>query len=198
MTKAILDNGIAQMDTERIITDQQPCTQNLLLDEASTASTSSMPSPMLTPTSADFLDSYPSSPTLVPLSGSMPTIHDVILALQSNPQPATKRCPFCPATSTRMFKPGALQQHLSSGVHGKMSVALPQQVPGEILFHCPLALMNSSSKDTTPKYFSAVSALAQHIESGACHDGKKTFSRAIEYLQQKMEAVGLGGLKLVN
>lgn len=166
MTKEKLNEGIAAMDTERIITRHQVPTPSLLQDTASTASTSS--SPILTPTSTEFLDSYPSTAILTPVS----ELSSLSLA------------------SSLTFQPGALHQHVSPGAHAAASEG--------ILFHCPLALVTNPCDDRPPREFAAVSSLAQHIESGACHGGKETFSLAIEYLQQKMEALGLGGLKLMN
>lgn len=109
-----------------------------------------------------------------------------------------KRCPICPPSRTRTFKPRALQQHLSSSVHAKVYLTLVQKTPDEISFHCPLALMKGSSVKKPLKHFSTVSGLAQHIESGACHGGKETLRRAVEYLQNKMKTMGLGGVKLLN
>lgn len=201
MTKTKLDAAIARNDPERIITSTQVSTNWLLEEIASTTSTSPVRSPILTPTSIEFLDSYPPSAILTPLCSPSPTTlaSTSPSSIQWLSTPAGhKGCPFCPLSRTRTFNPGALRQHLSSSVHTRTFISLPQQAADEILFHCPRSLMSSVNKKKALKNFSAVSGLAQHLESGACHGGKETLSRAVEYLQKEMKAMGLGGVRLLN
>ena len=58
--------------------------------------------------------------------------------------------------------------------------------------------MGAGSQKKAIKQFSTVSGLAQHLESGACDGGKGTFRRVVEYVQDEMEGMGFGGLKLVS
>ncbi|OBS17515.1 hypothetical protein FPOA_12007 [Fusarium poae] len=125
-----------------------------LEDDVSETSTSSTSSPLLTLTSTEFFESYP-SPMQTPYS-SVPDVSDLIQAVNRRLGGANgfTRCPLCPRRRTRTFGPGALQQHLSSGFHSK---TLPTTV--------------GSSTRKPPKTFSTVSGLAQHVESGACYGG---------------------------
>ncbi|KAH6986916.1 hypothetical protein EDB80DRAFT_756122 [Ilyonectria destructans] len=182
ITKAQLNAAIIKNDVNEIITTQAS-TKWLLEEDVSETSTSPVRSPLLTPTSTEFLDSYPPTAIHTPLGSPHST--------------GRKQCTICPPSRTRTFEPRALQQHLSSSVHAKVHLSLVQKTPDEISFHCPLALMKGSMKKPL-KHFSTVSGLAQHIESGAYHGGKETLRRAVEYLQNEMKAMSLGGLKLLN
>lgn len=199
MTKTTLNGAIAMNDTRRIITSGGVTAQWLLEDNPSAASTSQTRSPLLTPTSTEFLDSYPSSVVLTPtstLSGSTDLCSMLTLRLRT--QSGYQKCPLCPPSRTRKFKPGALQQHLSSSVHAQVSASLPLPVPDEISFHCPRALIGEGSSRAANRQFSTVSGLAQHIESGACDGGRATLKRVVEYVQEEMEGMGFGRLNLLR
>jgi hypothetical protein len=205
MTKTKLNAAIAANDTGRIITSGGVTTQWLLDDNSSATSTSQSRSPILTPTSTEFLDSYPPSAILTPTSTlSTSTNFHSILTLQPRTGSGSQRCPLCPPSRTRTFIPSALEQHLSSSVHAQasrllpLSRPLPLSVPEEISFHCPRALIDEGSSKKAVKQFSTVSGLAQHLESGACNGGKATFRRMVEYVQQEMKGMGFGGLKLLS
>ncbi|TAQ85585.1 hypothetical protein B7494_g6091 [Chlorociboria aeruginascens] len=181
MTKTKLNAAIAANDTGRIITSGGVMAQRLLEDNPSATSTSQSRSPLLTPTSTEFLDSYPSSAALTPISTlSNTTMFHSMLTLWpwSRPPSGYQTCPLCPPSRTRTFKHSALQQHLSSSVHAQISMSLP--VPDNISFHCPRALMDEGSMKQPVKQFSTVSGLVQHLESGACNGGKGTFKRVVE------------------
>ncbi|KAE9373696.1 hypothetical protein N431DRAFT_438893 [Stipitochalara longipes BDJ] len=201
MTKTKLNAAIAANDTRRIITSGEVTGQWLLEDNpsASATSTSQIRSPILTPTSTEFLDSYPSSAILTPtstLSTSM-NFHSM-LTLRLRTQSGDQTCPLCLPARTRKFKGSALRQHLSSSVHAKVSMSLPLPVPDEVSFHCPRTLMGEGGKNKPLKKFSTVSGLAQHLESGACDGGRATFRRVVEYVQEEMKGLGFGGLKLLS
>ena len=104
--------------------------------------------------------------------------------------PSGLTCPRCP--SRRPFNSEvALWQHLMSPVH------LPPR------FHCPLALLESSDgKDGDDckgqRSFSTLSGLASHIESGACHGGKFMLWIATKYLEDQLEAMGHGEVRLLK
>jgi hypothetical protein len=197
MTKTRLNAAIIANDTSQIITSGG--SQWLLGNSSSTTSTSQTRSPILTPTSTEFLDSYPPSAMLTPTSTlSASTNFHSILALQPRPRSGPQTCPLCPPSRTRKFNPSALQQHLSSIVHAQVSMSFPLLAPDEITFHCPRALMGEGSKKKAVKQFSTVSGLAQHLESGACNGGKKTLKRMVEYVQEEMKGLGFGGLKLLS
>lgn len=199
MTKTKLNAAIAANDTGQIITSGGVTAQWLLEDNPSATSTSQIRSPILTPTSTEFLDSYPPSAILTPTSTfSTSTNFHSTLTLRPLTRSGYQTCPLCPPSRTRTFKHGALQQHLSSRVHAQVSMSLPLPVPDKILFHCPRVLMSEGSKKKAVRQFSTVSGLAQHLESGACDGGKGTFRRVVGYVQEEMKAMGFGGLRLLS
>ncbi|KAL6721528.1 hypothetical protein ACLMJK_000632 [Lecanora helva] len=63
-------------------------------------------------------------------------------------------------------------------------------------FHCPIGI--SRSTQSSPKYFSTLGGLAQHIESGACGDGAETMRKSIGLVQEKLEERGFQGLRLLK
>jgi hypothetical protein len=151
ITKTKLNSAIAANNTGRIITSGGVTAQWLLEDNPSATSTSQIRSPILTPISTEFLDSYPPSAILTPtstLSTSM-KFHS-ILTLRPRSGSGYQTCPLCPPSCTRTFKHSALQQHLSSSVHAQVY---------EISFHCPRALMCEGSKKKAVRQFSTVSRL---------------------------------------
>lgn len=202
ITKTELNVAILKNDVNGVITTQAS-PKWLLEEDMSETGTSPALSPLLTPTSTEFLDSYPSTVIHSPTGGSHPnSLVGTDLSQMFDPRLGAAaghtRCPICPPSRTRTFGPGALQQHLSSSVHAKGQFTLVQKAPDEILFHCPLALMKGTSPKKPLKHFSTVSGLAQHIESGACQGGKETLRRAVEYLRNEMKNMDLGGVKLLN
>lgn len=171
MTKSKLTAAIAANDKGRIITSRGVTEQWLVEDTVSASSTSPIQSPILTPTSTEFLGSYPPSAIRTPTS---------TLSTSTNFQ----------------FMHSALQQHLSSGIHAQLSISL--LAPDEISFHCPSALMSEETKKNAVRQFSTVSGLAQHLESGACDGGKGTLNRVVEYVQDEVKAMGYGRVKLLR
>lgn len=199
ITKTKLNAAITANDTGRIITSGGVTTQWLLEDNPSATSTSQIRSPILTPTSTEFLGSYPHSAILTPISTlSISTNFHSMLILRPRTRSGYQTCPLCPPSCTRTFKQSALQQHLSSSVHAQVPISLPLLVPDEMSFHCPRALMGEGSKKKAVRQFSTVSGLAQHLESGACDGGKGTFRRVVDYVQEEMKGMGFGGLKLLS
>ncbi len=199
MTKGKLNAAIAASDTERIITSGGVTTQWLLSDSSSMTSTPQVGSPILTPASTEFLDSYSPSAILTPtstLSGA--DFHPLVFTPRPRTQSTKQKCPRCPPSRPRTFDPSALQQHLSSGVHAQVFMPSTWPVPEEISFHCPRALMSEANKQKAAKNFSTVSGLTQHLESGACGGGKGTFKNVIEYVQEEMKRMGFDGLKLLG
>jgi len=199
MTKTKLNAAIAARDTRQIITSGGVTAQWLLEDNPSATSTSQTRSPILTPTSTEFLDSYPPSAILTPTSTvSTSANFPSMLTLRPRTRSSYQTCPLCPPSRTRTFKPDALQQHLSSSIHAQISKSAPLPVPDEISFHCPRALTSEGGKKKAVKQFSTVSGLAQHLESGACDGREVTFRRVVEYVQKEMKGMGFGGLKLLS
>ena len=111
------------------------------------------------------------------------------LALPTTPQ---LRCPICPPSLERTFSTNdALEKHLASAAH------LPK------IFHCPMAF-TSHPEQTSRKHlereekrFATISALTQHLEAGSCRGGKRTFKKAIQYVEEQLLKLGLGEVKLL-
>ncbi|PVH68968.1 hypothetical protein DL98DRAFT_189828 [Cadophora sp. DSE1049] len=203
MTKTKLNGAIATKDTGRIITSRGFEVQTLLEDNlsASASSTSQTLSPILTPTSTEFLGSYPPSPpslVLTPESTLSPSANfHYILPPRLHTQSGFHVCHLCPPSRTRTFKgKAALQQHLSSSVHAQVSTSLP--VLDDISFHFPRTLLGEGSQTRPLKQFSTVSGLVQHLESGACNGGEITLRRVIECVEDEMKGMGFRGLKLLS
>lgn len=105
---------------------------------------------------------------------------------QSSLVALTTRCPLCPADSRQFATPESLQQHLDSPAHSPK------------LFRCPISLAPASSSKSLPrKSFATLSGLAQHLESGACAGGKATLEKAAEYIEAKLEKMGVKKVKLL-
>jgi hypothetical protein len=96
-----------------------------------------------------------------------------------------RKCPMCPAGSTRTFDTAnALWQHMNSAAHAPLS------------YHCPLTLAVGGKG--VIKSFTTLSGMTQHLESGACKGGKKTFQKAVAFVNQKLREVGFGEMKLIS
>jgi hypothetical protein len=67
------------------------------------------------------------------------------------------------------------------------------------IFYCPMALLTEvkSGIARKEKFFSTLSGLSQHLESGACH-GKGTFRLVFEYVEEQLNLLGLCGVTLLN
>jgi len=191
-------------DTERLISSG-PMVYNHVdqYSDGSDASSSSSGTPILTPTS-----SASNSPILTPCSLGDAVQH-LIGTIPQLPAPSATakvtteysrrlsdgrlqapkgplRCPLCP-NKTKVFRSrAALDDHLSSPNHSVK------------MFHCPSNLLEPASGKTTTKYFSTLSGLAQHVESGACGDGMETMRKAMGFIQGKLEDMGFGGVRLLK
>ncbi|CZT10430.1 uncharacterized protein RCO7_10523 [Rhynchosporium graminicola] len=198
MTKTILNNAIASKDTARIITSRAVLPQRLLGNQSvSTSSTSQSRSPILTPTSTTFSGSYPSSVVLTPVSASSNTANfHSALTERLRAQNGFHKCHLCPPSRKRQYTTSGLQSHLSSSVHAQVSVILP--APDDISFHCPRTLVRGGVQKKPVKHFATVSALAQHLESGACEGGIGTMRSVIKYVQEEMKGAGFGEMKLLS
>ncbi|KAK0746928.1 hypothetical protein B0T18DRAFT_429795 [Schizothecium vesticola] len=100
------------------------------------------------------------SPILTPASG-----YSSALAV---PTRGATRCPLCPPTRRPFPTPQSLQQHLKSPAHDAQ------------IFHCPVSPLTFTGVEgqdkATVKWFSTVSGMGQHVESGACVTGGPGFA----------------------
>lgn len=67
------------------------------------------------------------------------------------------------------------------------------------IFHCSIALLPviKSGIARKEKFFSTLSGLSQHLESGACH-GNGAFRLVFEYVEEQLNLLGLCGVTLLN
>lgn len=90
-------------------------------------------------------------------------------------------CPLCPNSLRRFNGRKALDQHMQSPAH--MSK----------IFHCPLILFQGNSGKSKPsmKKFSTISGLVAHIESGACRGGNAGLRTVMQYMEERLEDMGI-------
>ena len=110
--------------------------------------------------------------------------------LSASSSPALRLlCPLCPIGRKPFKSLEALSNHLSSPAHSPKT------------FHCPLALAGYEDQGNVSKmikYFSTLSGLLQHLESGACEGGNITFRKTVEYIERNLGRLGLQRLRLLN
>jgi hypothetical protein len=104
---------------------------------------------------------------------------------------AKLQCPLCPKERKSFVTPQALQQHMDSPVH----CAKVYHCPSNIF---PIAPSKDEKQGKKEKQFSTLSGLSQHLESGACHGGKRTFFYCIDLIQRRLEQLGFGGMRLLS
>ena len=113
------------------------------------------------------------------LGDSQPLLSDLSLALRLT-------CPLCPADRKAFSSREALTKHLSSPAH------LPK------VYHCPFYFAGLEDDPQLMKYFSTLSGLMQHLESGACQEGKSTFRKTVEYIEHQLGKMGYRKLRLLK
>ncbi|KAG0642880.1 hypothetical protein HOY80DRAFT_948657 [Tuber brumale] len=101
-------------------------------------------------------------------------------------------CPLCPLGSRRRFRSLAtLQTHMLSPI-----AHMPK------IYHCPdpellgIALP-PGTKRKTPKSFATLSALAQHVEYGACQGGNLMFKAMVGFVNEKLANLGMGDRRMI-
>jgi hypothetical protein len=138
MTKAKLNTAVAVNGTRGIITSTKKGAEQWFLEDISSPALISplqTSSVILTPTSAEFFDSYPPSANGTPTSAlSVNTNLHSIFTLKLRTAKNSQRCPL--TKRTRKFEHDALRQHISSSVHTKAFKPVPSPMPSEISFHC--------------------------------------------------------------
>jgi len=71
------------------------------------------------------------------------------------------------------------------------------------IYHCPdpelLGIPPSASARgrKQEKSFITLSALAQHVESGACQGGQSMFKAMVGFVNEKLVNVGMGDMKMI-
>ena len=183
-TRRKLNAVVQENDIHQIISGPTEFTmqqQAMVMSGAETPTTSSDIGVMLTPSSSNTLDHFPTSQILTPQSSQSTDL--AIFCLESS----SKICPLCPKTRRPFPTSLALQQHLCSPAH------TPK------MFHCPVSFFpaSDSKKSTIKKSFSTLSGLAQHLESGVCEGGQITLQKAVEYIEVRLRDMGMMKVKLL-
>lgn len=129
----------------------------------------------LTP-STGMISSSLASPILTPTSG-----YSSALAVTTK---GDTQCPLCPPTRRLFPTPQSLQQHLQSPAHDAQ------------MFRCPVSPLTltgigGQGKETV-KWFSTVSGMGQHVESGACTTGGPGFGTVLKNLETRVRELGVG------
>lgn len=65
------------------------------------------------------------------------------------------------------------------------------------IYHCPTALVGHGGK-SVEKRFATLSGLASHVESGACRGGKKTLSKVLSFINEKLAEFGFCEIKMIE
>jgi hypothetical protein len=110
-----------------------------------------------------------------------------ISSIVLNPNtPAGNTCILCPPNKAPFCTAKALQAHQESAAH------CPK------MFHCPLALAPgiNSGRLQKERFFSTLSGLARHLESGACQGKMEMFRLVFRYVEEQLSAFGFSNFKL--
>jgi hypothetical protein len=163
------------------------------------------------PTPQSFPSSEPSSPDRLPLADDSSwslVMSPSILSLdesvtgwslvsglqtrisedQHSPISHTLKCPLCPKTRKCFATAQDLEKHMASPAHCLK------------VYHCPTGIFpegRSSQPQKSPKLFSTLGGLAQHLESGACQGGKETFNKIVEFIERRLELWGFRSMPLL-
>lgn len=185
-----INNLVRDNDVECIISSG-PVGQSLLeINENPSESSSSSGTPVFTPTS-----SVSSSPVPDTMMENPMFQHVPLLSLGAeNPSFATMDGASIPSTF-EIRTPSSPRKPSNFDINGRLPSSR-ELTP--TLFHCPTALVNSTPHSERPRTFATLSGLAQHIESGACGEGLPTLKRAMEFVQERLEKMGLGSVRLLK
>ena len=191
ITMASLNTAVQSSDIHQNITGSRNPGYTALQEAQMSENTSPEGSIILTPVTGDGFDEdlyWPTSPGSA--SGMLTPNSTSSRRLSDSSFPALRLlCPLCPIGRKPFKTLEALGNHLSSPAHSPK------------IFHCPLALAGYEDEGKVSqliKYFSTLSGLLQHLESGACQGGNITFRKTVEYIEHNLKRLGLQRLRLLN
>ena len=191
ITRAKLNTAVQSSDISRVITGGRHQEYVTLEGADVSGELSTTGSVVLTPDTVDGFDEspfWPASPAsrsgiITPDSGSSQGRLDTL-------SPAIKlSCPLCPVVRKPFRSFEALSNHLTSPAHSPK------------VFHCPLSIAgyeDEGKMSELMKYFSTLSGLLQHLETGACQGGNTAFRKTVEYIEHNLRKMGLQKLCLLN
>ena len=191
-----INNLVRDNDVERLISSG-PVGQSLLeFNENASESSSSSGTPVFTPTS-----SVSSSPVPNTVVENTMFQHVPFLSLDAeNRSDATIGGASIPS-AFEIPTPNSPRKSSNFDIIGRLpsfDANLSSHELTPTLFHCPTALVTSSPYSERPRTFATLSGLAQHIESGACGEGLTTLKKAMEFVQERFEKMGLDGIRLLK
>ncbi len=191
MTRDKLHSAVQSSDVNRLITEGSIQEYTALMGPAVSGTTSITESVIFTPITDESFGGFRSPPDTWELQSGMltlnsgssqPLLEDSSLAMRPT-------CPLCPFGRKPFKSLEALRNHLSSPAHSPK------------VFHCPLyfaGLEDDRKVSQLMRYFSTLSGLMQHLESGACQGGRATFRKTVEYIEHNLGKTGLRKLRLLN
>lgn len=191
ITRAKLNTAVQSSDISQLITGGSHQEYAILQGADVSGEVSTTGSVILTPVTGDGFDEspfWPASPASQ--SGMLTPGSESLQCLSATLPPAIKLlCPLCPIGRKPFKSLEALSNHLASPAHSPK------------LFHCPLSIAGYEDEGKISelmKYFSTLSGLLQHLESGACQGGNTTFRKTVEYIEHNLGKMGLQRLHLLN
>ena len=191
ITMGSLNTAVQSSDTHQHITGGRNDEYTALKGANVSGNTSPEGSIILTPVTDNGFDEDLYWPTSSGSASGMLTPNSTISRRPSDGSSPALRllCPLCPIGRKPFKSLEALSNHLSSPAHSPK------------IFHCPLALAGYEDEGKVSqlmKYFSTLSGLLQHLESGACQGGNITFRKTVEYIEHNLRRLGLQRLRLLN
>lgn len=192
ITRGSLNAAVLTSDSSHLITGGSNQEDICLKGADVSGETSTTGSVILTPLTSDESPFWPASP-----GSQSGMLTQGSTSSQRSPNsviPVTRLlCPLCPSGRKPFKSTKALSDHLSSPAHSPK------------VFHCPLSLAEYTGEGNISqlmKYFSTLSGLLQHLESGACQGGNTTFRKTVEYIEHNLgkniEKMKLRKLRLLN
>lgn len=201
LTRKELNQLVQKNDTDHLISTA-PAQRDIaeeLQDRLSSLTLTSNPTrtpissedstPVMTPTS-DTGSGVPLSPYLGNLSPALSSTNLLAVQTRSRSQNIGLFCPLCPERPKPFSTLAGLEMHLASSKHAPK------------IFHCPSSLFpptkGKGNRHGSTRYFSSLSGLTQHIESGACRGGKATLQKAMELVEERLSDLGLDQVRLLS
>ena len=191
ITMGSLNTAVQSSDIHQHITGSRNQEYTALQGANMSGNTSAEGSLILTPVTGDGFDEDLYWPTSPGSASGMLTPNSTISRRPSDSSSLALRllCPLCPVSRKPFKSLEALSNHLSSPAHSPK------------IFHCALAIAGYEDEGKVSqliKYFSTLSGLLQHLESGACQGGNATFRKTVQYIEHNLRRLGLQRLRLLN
>ncbi len=190
-----VNHFVRENDTGRIISSSPALPSLSEYIQNPSEYSSSTGTPIFTPTS-----SASSSPVATASTDNDIDGHPITrLSLDTTILPFTTWLEALPPRTTGTLTP-ATPAYLNLNQSSCSLPSVPDHAPAP-LFHCPAALIattTSTPHAPSPRQFTTLSALAQHVESGACGEGSDTLTKAMEVVQERLKRMGFGGVRLLK